>query len=93
MAIIPFIIRLTVIGITIAFSIHFLGIIIGLIISIISLFIFLQFYILLMKFIFKLEYVTGIEKVYITKNPKDGFHIASCIHFSNYNQEEIYSFI
>ena len=93
MAIIPFLIRLTVIGITITFSIHFLGIIIGLIISIISLFIFLQFYILLMKFIFKLEYVTGIEKVYITKNPKDGFHIVSCIHFSNYNQEEIYSFI
>ena len=93
MAIIPFIVRLTVIATTIKFSIQFLGIIIGLIISLILLFLFLQFYIVIMKCFFNLEYVNGIEKVYITKNPKDGFHIVSCLYFSNYNQEEIYSFI
>ena len=46
-----------------------------------------------MNKLFHLEFVTGIEKVYITRNPKNGFHIVSLVYFSNYNQEEMYSFI
>ena len=77
MAFIPFIIRLIIIIYSFKFSIKYLGIFLGIIIGIIFLYIILQLYIVLMNKILNLEYVTGIEKVYITRNPKNGFHIVS----------------
>ena len=93
MAFIPFIIRLIIIIYSFKFSIKYLGIFLGIIIGIIFLYIILQLYIVLMNKILNLEYVTGIEKVYITRNPKNGFHIVSLLYFSNYNQDEIYTFL
>ena len=93
MAIIPFMSRIILIILILKFTIKSFGILIGIISGIMILYFILQFYIFSMKKFFNLEFVTGIEKVYITKNPKNGFHIVSCIYFSNYNQEEMYNFL
>ena len=93
MAIIPFISRLILIIMILKFTIKSFGIFIGVILGIFLLYFILHLYIFSMKKLFNLEFVTGIEKVYITKNPKNGFHIVSCIYFSNYNQEELYNFL
>ena len=93
MALIPFILRLIIIIYSFKLTINFFGIFLGIIMGIFFLYIILQLYIFLMNKIFHLEFVTGIEKVYITRNPKNGFHIVSLVYFSNYNQEEMYSFI
>ena len=93
MATIPLIFRLILILIILKFTIKAFGIILGILSGIILLYILLQIYIIIMKKLFNLEFVNGIEKIYITRNPKNGFHIVSCINFSNYNEEEIYNFI
>ena len=65
----------------------------GLILGIILIYITFKIYELYMYYIFGLENITGIEKIYITQELKNRFQILSYFKISNFNKEKLKNFL